>query len=147
MHRNPYWLFFIIAITLAVIGYSGYTAFKLYQYTQLTYQVPTSQLEWSVMPLEEDKFTLQAHYHYCFQKSCYEGKTNWQEQYLNAWTAQEAIQRLSTKPWKVWIDPTAPHVSNLQKIFPFKQVIYTILLWLLLIYFIELGRYIAKYYK
>lgn len=144
MYRNPFWLIFLGLIVLVSMGYTARTAFHLWQYLRLDRQVPAENIQWSVVPLSDEEFVPLARYRFKARGKNYEGQTLWQESYLNASTAQEAIDRLSSIPPLIWYDASAPETSSFQKIFPVKESIYTILLWMLGIYFLGLGYYVKQ---
>lgn len=147
MHQNSYWLVFLSLIALSILGYTIWTGIQLYEYYRLSIQVPITAIKWTVKGLSEEEFAPQAHYQFIFEGKSYQGQTTWQEHYLNPWAAEEAIGRLTKEQKNVWIDPHHLNVSTLQKKFPFKQCISMVILWLLLIYFIGLGRYVKNMHK
>jgi hypothetical protein len=136
---------FLALLTFLVLGYSAWTAHKILSYWSLSDRVAVQSVEWSVLPLEEDEIAVQGHYHYQFKGQAYIQTEVLPERYLNLWAAKEAAARLSAKSWQVWINPAAPLDSTLQKKFPLKESLYTALLWILLLYFIGLGYYAARY--
>ncbi len=141
MHQNPYWLAFLSCISLGVFIYTSYAGIQLYHYSRLNQPIPLVHIQWSILPFTEEEFAPQANYQFLLQGISYQGKTIWPEHYLNQWAAQKAIEKLAAQSWNAWIDPQNPHNSTLQKKFPLKQCLSTIVLWLLMIYFIGLGYY------
>jgi hypothetical protein len=67
------------------------------------------------------------------------------EPFRNRWGAQEAITQYAAKEWRVWFDHKDPDYSSLQKKFPLKECVSAIFLWGLLLYFLWLGFYVAKF--
>lgn len=139
-HQNPYWLSFLALIAICVVSYTFYTGFKLYHYERLDIQVPVQQITWKVEQQGADQFVPHADYQLDFKGQVYVGQSYWNEAYLNEWTAQEMIRHLESWPARVWIDSDQPSYSALQKNFPSKQCISTVILWILMIYFINLGN-------
>ncbi|MBA3722448.1 MAG: hypothetical protein H0W88_08600 [Parachlamydiaceae bacterium] len=144
MHQNRFWLIFLLTIAICTVVYTLYSFYQLYQYDRLDRQIPIQKIEWSIIEESKEKFIPKANFQYSFQGNTYSGQTLWDEYYLNASTAQEAIDRLYSNQLqlKTWIDSSNPHISTLQKNFPLKQCIYMFFLWILTIYFYGLGRYV-----
>lgn len=144
MRHNPFWIIFISLIILSVLGYTTYMVVEVWQYMRLNRQTAAQNIEWSIIASSEDAFIPLARYSFIVDGKIYEGQTQWQETYLNRWTAQEAIGRLTQSPPPVWFDSSSPKISSLQKIFPFKASFYALLLWILGIYFLGLGYYVNQ---
>lgn len=139
--KNPFWLVFLGLIAVSVFGYTIYTCVNLYEYYRLGERVSVQHIDWKVDQLGADHFVPHATYQFDLNGKSYEGNSLWNEAYLNEWTAQEMIHHLSAWPAKVWVDPYFPSYSALQKNFPYKQCISSFILWLLLVYFVGLGKY------
>lgn len=144
MHRNPLWIFLLSLIILGGLGYTTYTLVKVWQYLRLDQHVDAQNIQWSVLSLNEEAFVPLANYSFVVRNQSYQGQTRWQEVYLNSWTAQEAIMRLKKSPPPVWFDSSSPEISSLQKLFPLKESLYSLLLWILSLYFLGLGYYVKQ---
>ncbi len=144
MHKNPIWLLFLGIMAIGILFYSGRTAYHVWQYARLDKQIEAEKINWSVIPINEEKFIPQAAYKFSVNAKEYEGQSRWNQSYLNAWTAQDAIKKLIQSPPLVWYDASNPEASSLQKIFPLKENLYTLMLWLLGLYFAGLGYYVQK---
>jgi hypothetical protein len=142
MHRNPFWILFLSLLVLGIGGFSVRTGCHLWHYLRLDKQIPAQNIQWSVVSLSDEEFVPFARYYFNVKGISYQGQTLWQETYLNAWTAQETIARLSASPPLVWFYAPNPEISSLQKHFPLKESLYTLLLWFLGLYFLGLGYYV-----
>ncbi|MBA2367804.1 MAG: hypothetical protein H0V82_02125 [Candidatus Protochlamydia sp.] len=145
-HQNIVWAIFVGMIAVCAVCYSAYALVQIYQYERLTTPLRPATLKWRVVREGEDHFVLQADYTYSFQGKIYEGRTYWRPFYLNEWAAQEASDRFSVDRTAVWIDPSSPIKSTLQKEFPLKTSIYASILCGLVIYLLWLDRYLARFY-
>lgn len=145
-HSNMYWFVFITLLTLLVLGYTALAMAKGFSYFRLTEHVSPSSIRWSVFSDEVDSFRPRARYEFTYKDTPYQGETRWDDSYLNEPTAREAIQPLTKESFVVWFDPLFPTHSTLQKYFPFKQFISAAILWILLFYFVRIGRHVAKYH-
>ena len=145
LYRNPFWIFFLGLVAFCTLAYTSYTLFQLYNYQRFTRTVIPQQIDWSVLAMNEDNFIPQAHYQFIFQGQVFKGHTLLKEHYLNAWAAREAIDRLQQTSLLVWFDSTSPLTSTLERNFPIKTFLYTLLLWGLLIYLIWLNQQVLRY--
>lgn len=145
MHKNPYWLIFLLFIGIAVIGYTGFTFYKIYQYNRLSQSIAPQSIEWTIHPLDVDSFSLMSTYQFDWNQKNYSGSAEYSDRYLNDWAAQEGLGRRKLEKWRVWFDPEDPHFSTLYHEYPMKQVIYTFMLWGLLLYFAWLGHSVTRY--
>ena len=64
--------------------------------------------------------------------------------YLNRWAAAQALTEFESKSQQVWIDPQHPEHHALNKRLPLREIVYSIVLSFLLIYFLWLGFRIGK---
>lgn len=144
MSRNPFWILFITFVILGVLGYTTHTFIKIWQYMRLDQQTETQYTQWSIRPVSDESFIPFATYSFHIYDKTYQGQTLWQKSYLNQWSAREAIDRLEKNPPLVWFDSSNPEISSLQKLFPLKESLYSLLLWILGIYFLGLGYYVNR---
>lgn len=142
MHSNFYWTLFLSLIALTILGYTGYASVKLWHYIRLDQQTPALTIDWSVTSLDDDAFIPLATYQFRAKGQLYEGQAFWPITYLNDWAAREAIEKLARTPQTVWFDSDSPTYSSLQRHFPLKESVYTLILWLLGLYFLSLGYYV-----
>ncbi len=144
MNRNSYWFSYILLMLIVVLSYTGFTFFKIYEYSRLTQEVTPHSIHWAINKIAEDDYTLESVYGFLWNNKNYNGNTSEGIHYLNAWASQEALERINQKTFTVWFDPHEPSFSTLDRSFPLKYAIYAGLLWLLFIYFIWLGYSIKK---
>ena len=145
MNRNVYWIAYLSIVATIVMAYTGFTIFNYYQYSRLTKQVIPETVSWSINKLAEDDFALHAYYEFNWNGKNYSGHLDRGDHYLNAWASREALDKLNRSSFKVWFDPNDPSHSSLFKDFPLKFIIYTVILWLLLFYFIWLGYSVRRH--
>ena len=85
MHRNPYWYVFLIVVGLIVMGYSGFTLMKVYQYSRLSQQTDPLSIKWSINKFSDDHYTLQVDYEFDWKEKTYSGTIPSIDHYLNIW--------------------------------------------------------------
>lgn len=140
------WLIFLGLIASLTLGYTGFFLVKFYDYAILTKQVPSTSVQWSIHSHDEDVFSAQADYTYTFEGKQYEGRTQWDdgERYPNPYALEKLMNSLSTQDWQVWLNAWDPADSSLQKKFPTKECLSTVILWLVFAYFVMLGKYAKR---
>lgn len=132
----------IITIGLVSLWFTGNALYMLYGYSKLNSQTPAENIEWSVKELTDEQFILEGHFDYKVDEKNYHGDTRFSgNPYRNKWGANEAIKNNQNRKWNVWYDKKDPDYSSLQKNYPYKELIYSIVLWGLVGYFIWLGYY------
>lgn len=148
MHQNRIWKFFLLALALVVLWFSGSTTYKMFNYLRLNSQAPAEQMEWSVVEASEDRFLLQASYIFHVDEKVYHGNSVLVPPFFrNEWAAKQDLPTFAARQWQVWYFSWDPGFSSLQKNFPIKECISTLLLWGILIYFVRIGYYVAKLSK
>lgn len=146
MHKNLLWQAFLLVIFIAALWYSIIALYSYYSYSYLEAQTTMTSINWNIEEKSPEEYFLKASYHYNFKGNTYQGFTLFADTpYRNPYAAEQAIKEKSLHSWKLWFDPHDPHHSSLQKIFPLKECISATFLWGLLLYFLWLGFYVAKF--
>lgn len=147
MKRNPFWMIFLTLFMITVLGYTTYTMIKIWHYMRLNAQTEVQNIQWTIISKSDESFIPFARYSFNVDGKNYHGQTRWQQSYLNQWAAEEAIVRLKKNSPLVWLQSSSPENSSLQKLFPLKESLYSLLLWILAIYFCGLGYYFNRRYR
>lgn len=146
MHKNFIWQAFLLLVGVATVWYTVSAVTRYYVYSHLTRSTEASSLNWTIHEKNEDGYFIEGDYRFNVAEKQFEGRTSWPDQlYLNRLGAEHGVAEFSQRPWVVWYDPAYPERSTLDKSFPFKETLYAALLWLLFLYFIWLGFYVARY--
>ncbi len=147
MHNNFLWQAFLVVVLLVTLAYSGIALYHYYAYSHLTAQTDDiSAMHWQIQEKSDTAFVVKADYTFTIQQQAFEGSTAWtKEPYLNRYAAEQAIKLMTGEHWQVWYDQHNPHRSSLQKQFPIKECLSALFLWVLLLYFVWLGYYVAKF--
>lgn len=145
IHRNPFFIGLISFVAIVAIGYTLVFGWKYYHYIILNKTTHAITINGSVIRESEDNYQLQISYSFLADNHERNGSTRLREVYRNEWAANEALKRELDPLHPVWYQNSNPDHSTLQKVFPLKECISTVVLWLLLIYFVWLGFYVATY--
>lgn len=143
---NLKWL---IIIALGVVGctlwISKDAVQKAYVYLKLDGQTEIIDPQWSIVAVNDERYHPLASYHFKANNRLYDGKTLLSHPfYRNPWSAEKGIQEVIKETHKVWFSSNNPEINALERNFPIKETIYTIILWGLLAYFTTLIAFATK---
>lgn len=139
------WIMLFAPFALGAIWFSWLACREAYNYSTLKAHTLAQSVQWSVVELSDEHYALQGSYAFTVGGVQYFGVTTLDDPpYRNAWAATKAIPEHALKQWNVWYSPINLAHSSLQKKFPFKQCVSSIILWGILIYFIGLKLYCTK---
>ncbi len=145
MHNNPFFLALLGTIALALLWFTGVAGYRYYQYITLSEKTPATTISWSIKEYARDAFGVHADYSFVVANQPVQGEYTFKETYLNAWAAEQQMQKYSARKWNIWYQPGHVHHSALQKKFPTKECASAMVLGGLLLYFLWLGFYVNKY--
>lgn len=140
------WKIFNILFAVAALLFTGKSLHKLYLYNLFNTQTYASSTNWSIKEISKDEqYALQANYSFVIGGTTYSGEDIiYVPPYRNAWAAEQGIKENTSKRLAVWYYSQDPKYSSLQKYFPIKECLSTLVIWGLLFYFIGLRTYTAK---
>lgn len=146
MHKNFIWQAFLLIIFLTTLWYTVVAGFRYYAYVRLTQQTALEDIEWHIEEVSEEDYVLTANYKFKIDSQSFSGSTSWTKMpYRNRYSADRAKEERAAQEWRVWFDPSSPEHSSLQKDFPLKESVSATFLWGLLLYFLWLGFYVARF--
>lgn len=119
----------------------------LWVYFYLNQQIPAQILNWDIVPKSESCFLVRANYFFEMKEKKYYNSTIFSPPYyLNWMSAEEKIQFYANKAWKCWISSKNPNFSSLEKKFPLKKIIYTVIVYGIFGYFVFLLTYRKQFF-
>lgn len=134
--------FFLSAIAFCALCYSGYTLWETWNYLRLDSKTKLQEIGWEIVTTDEETHQLRAHYVFSVNGSPITGSHLFKKPiFINSLGAEHAIGEFTRIYDNGWFASSDPHYSSLVKYFPTKELIYTTILWGLLIYFITLRNY------
>lgn len=143
MNQNVYWKALLTVIGMGTLWFT-YLAISLwYGYISLDTAIMPKNIEWTVKPISEEVFYIQAEYHFQWKGNDFSGTSQLEDHsFRNSWAAEKAIDAYKKLSWPVWFSSSHPKYSSLQKNFPLKECLSALVLWGLVIYFIGLQHYV-----
>ena len=140
------WQVIFIVLAATALWFMGIASVRSYHYFHLTSSTTSFAVDWSFKELSEDHFVYVAEYSFKVKNQVYSGKdTQKTPFYRNAWAAEDALKKSSPQQITIWYSERSPQDSALEKNFPLKEWISSLLLWGLLIYFLYLKRYVSRF--
>ena len=124
---------FACGVTLWVGGHFFY---RLHEYFVLSASKPVSIKQWEVEEVRNSRVVLFATYQFVFKEKTYQNRYRFPMVYPNEFLATDYQKKGENEKWRVYFNPRNPHVSALQKTFPFKQGVYLFLSLSILLYFV-----------
>ena len=146
MHKNRVWIIFLSIFFLVFLWHGAGASYQLYKYSSLTEKTTPIEIEWTLNKKASDLFYVHAQYIFNVGSSKIVGNTDFLNiSYKSPEACMAVIQENSKKKWLVWYSSNNIQISTLQKSFPWKESIYSIILLFLMLYFIWLGIYVGKF--
>lgn len=122
-------------------GFLISASMDIWKYLRLEERVQATVKKWKVIEKSSSQFALRASYTFEYKGKVHHGKTTFSKPYhLNRLSAEKQTHFLSQKPWKVWVHSGHPEHSSLEKDFPLKKCLYTLMVLGIYFYFIYLRQ-------
>lgn len=102
-------------------------------------------LGWEVEEVRSDRFALRARYSYDYNGKSYVGSTLFEPVYLNEISAISGLKKAAACSWPVWLNPSRPERSSLEKLFPSVLLVRAVVATIVLFYFSLV--YVRKYFS
>jgi hypothetical protein len=133
------------AMSIVVAWFTIVAIYQIYLYARLNGHVETKDVQWSIKEISDESYLLKAHYTFFANNKLYSGESVLLgPHFRNVYAAEKGLSENASHPWIVWFSLANPEYSSLQKNFPVKECLSSLLLWGLLIYFFGLARYVQK---
>ena len=137
----------LFSISLGVVLWFGAQfVSQFYTYHRLTHSSQAEVYAWGVEEIKEGKYALYAKYTFTADDKALTGKTIFDKNlYPNSLAAQEAIKEWKELDWNVSYDHFTPSHSTLQKAFPIKPLLHTLIGLGICFYFLYLRRFLLAF--
>lgn len=149
MYNSRLWWTFLTIIALPTLFFTWSSIHSLCDYYDHTEIAPPIHISWSYEQIgQNDTFAPMARYTFQVDGKEYSGETMLSEPlFRDEWVAEEVLNSLKNRTWKVWYQASHPEHSTLEKRFPAKELFSAIALIALLGYFTILGQQVRKKLK
>lgn len=126
-------------------GFLISTSLDIWTYSCLQEKAPAQVYKWKIREKSSSQFALKASYAFDYQGKTYLGKTRFAKPYhLNRLSAERQVNILKQKNWTVWVQPGHPEHSTLERLFPLKKCIYSLMVLGIYLYFAYLRLSLKK---
>lgn len=140
MHKNKIWIGMLAVVAAIALWFGGKAAWGVYNYYRVD-QATVGQVEsLTIVQVGSDRFVLRAVYGFQAEGEFFEGESALPKLFfLNELAAKQRMERLDRENWTIWYSSKNPQVSQIGRVFPYKQCVYAVILVGVLAYFIVLG--------
>jgi hypothetical protein len=130
---------------LLTAGFLISAALDLWSYSRLEKKSIAKVEKWEVVE-KGSKFAIKAHFSFENQGRTYQGKTTFSKPYhLNRLSAEMQIKIYTPQQWPVWYQESHPEHCSIDRIFPFKKCLYSLMVLGVFFYFVYLShRYFGR---
>lgn len=129
-----------------LIGFTGFlmagflvsAAYDLWGYWRLEKKTMAHICRWKVIEKSSSQFAIRASYVFEHQGKEYRGRTTFSKPYhLNGESAKKQIKKYALYSWPVWYSPRNPHQSSIERKFPLKKCLYSLMVVGVFLYFVS----------
>ncbi len=140
------WIVLLSITSLISMVFFVKTASQLSEYFSLNGVSKAVSMDWKILEKTPSSFALLVSYQFePLEKGMIQGKVELAKpHFLNQPSAEIAVKELSKKSWDVFYSLQDPSISSLQKIFPFKDCIQTLLTLGVFVYFLFFKKMMEK---
>ena len=140
------WLALLAITSLISVGFLVKTTSQLNEYFSLNGVSKAISTDWEILEKSPSSFALLVSYQFIpTEKGMIQGKVELAKpHFLNHPSAERAVKDFSKKSWDVFYNSQDPSISSLQKIFPFKDCIQTLLTFGVFVYFLFFKKMMEK---
>jgi len=126
---------------LLTAGFLIATSIDLWGYLRLEKKSMAKIEKWEIVEKGSSQFAIKAYFSFETEGRVYQGKTTFSKPYhLNRISAEKQIKIYTEQPWSVWHQLSHPEHSSIERIFPFKKCLYSLVLLGIFFYFIFLHQ-------
>lgn len=145
MYQNKLWIGMLALVVAITLWFGGKASWGVYNYLRVD-QTAVGQVEsLAIKQVGSDRFVLRAVYGFQAEGEFYEGESALPKLFfLNELAAKQRMERLDRENWTIWYRSKNPQVSQIGRVFPYKQCVYAVILVGVFGYFILLGRMAAR---
>ncbi len=140
------WIVLLSVTSLILVGFSVKMTSRFNEYFSLNNVSKAVSMDWEILEKSSSSFALLVSYQFNpLEKGLIRGVTELPKpHFLNLPSAERAVKELSGKSWDVFYNEKDPSISSLQKIFPFKDCIQTVLTLGVFVYFLFFKKMMEK---
>ncbi len=131
---------------LITAGFLISASLDLWGYFRLEKKSIAKVEKWKVVEKGSSKFAIKAYFSFENQGRVYQGQTTFSKPYhLNRLSAEKQIKIYTAQQWPVWYQTKHPEHCSIDRVFPFKKCLYSLMVLGVFLYFVYLRhRYFER---
>ncbi len=147
MKRSISWFIVLIISASVFLTISLKTAYQMYNFFVLDTQIKANVEKIEVFEGKKDRFGVLVSYNFKIGNKNFYFIKKFQKKFLNEFVAKDFKERILKKDFFVWYNKKNPNISAIERNFPFKNLIYTVITFIIFGYFIVLKYYVFSFQK
>ncbi|NGX35054.1 MAG: hypothetical protein K1060chlam1_01422 [Candidatus Anoxychlamydiales bacterium] len=141
------WLIILVVSSVILLGISFKTAFLISKYFTLDSKIKAEVEKIEIIESKKDKFEVTAFYYFKIGNKNFYNVRKFQDKFINKITAIDFKEKISKKDFFTWYNKKNPNISAVEKKFPIKNLVYSIMTFIIFVYFIILKYYVFGFQK
>jgi hypothetical protein len=127
--------------------FAGAALVKLNFYFNLDSSAKANIEKIEILNSKKDSFKIFVEYSFVFNNRIFFKKHIFQEVFFNQFTANDFMNKISKHDIRIWFNLKNPQVSSIEKIFPWKNCVYSLITMIVFFYFLILKYYVLNFKK
>ena len=141
------WLIVLFLSSLALLFLSFKTVYQINNYFTLNSSKRANLEKFEIKVDSKDKYEVLAFYNFEIGDKKFYSIRKFKQKFLNELTAQDFIQKHSNKDFFIYYNKKNPNIASVERAFPYKNLVYSIITLTIFIYFIILKYYVFSFQK
>jgi hypothetical protein len=147
MRHKISWLIALIFPVIAFFLLSYSTICQINTYLLLKKNVLANVDKLEIRLDKKNRYEILAFYSFKIGNKVFFNKNCLRKKFLNILSAQDYIKKNSEKKVIVWFNPKNPNITSIERKFPIKNCIYSVLCFSIFIYFVILKYYAYSFQR
>lgn len=147
MNYKIRWLITLSVAALILLGISFKTAYQINKFFTLDGKIRANVEKVDIIEGKKDKFEVMAFYNFKIGDKNFYNVKKFTGKFINEITALDFKEKILKKDFYIWYNKKKPKISAVEKSFPIKNLVYSIITLMIFGYFVALKYYVFSFQK
>ncbi|NGX48471.1 MAG: hypothetical protein K940chlam5_00056 [Candidatus Anoxychlamydiales bacterium] len=147
MNYKIRWLITLSVAALILLGISFKTAYQINKFFTLDSKIRARVEKVDVIEGKKEKFEVLAFYNFKIGDKNFYNVKKFDAKFINEITALDFKEKILKKDFFIWYNKKNPKISAIEKSFPIKNLVYSIITFVVFGYFVALKYYVFSFQK
>ncbi|HEU64310.1 MAG: hypothetical protein KR126chlam4_00324 [Candidatus Anoxychlamydiales bacterium] len=147
MNYKIRWLIVLLVAAVVLLGISFKTAFQINKFFTLDSKIRANVEKVDIIEGKKDKFDVIAFYNFKIGDKNFYNVKKFTTKFINEITALDFKEKILKKDFFIWYNKKNPKISAAEKSFPIKNLVYSIITFIVFGYFVVLKYYVFSFQK